>query len=159
MKEGNRVSVCERAREGGRGGERGGGVCLLPLSEKQREREMGVGWMNGWGKEKKYLQSSTYNSYTAKQGSKQNTVVREMGERGRSERMRGEWEFFNFIIWEKLRQRVNKREWQKEKEIENEWTSWPGLWHDCLDMSNNVTSSSPPKPRAHFCKAAWQTVL
>lgn len=80
------MCVKEREREG-EGGERGGGVCLLPLYERrEREREgergrMGV-WMDEWMREgEKYLQSSTYNKYTANRGSKQNTVVRETRER------------------------------------------------------------------------------
>lgn len=61
--------------------------------------------------EEKYLQSNTYNSYTAKQGTKQNTVVREMGQRGRSESMRrGVGESFFFCKCQKQSQKVNKRE-------------------------------------------------
>ena len=55
MKEGDRVSVCDGAREReGEGGERRGGVCLLPLAwrggEREGERErgrIGGGRMNG----------------------------------------------------------------------------------------------------------------
>ena len=59
--------------------------------ERERGREEGWGvWMDEWMREgEKYLQSSTYNKYTANRGSKQNTVVRETRE-GERERERDE---------------------------------------------------------------------
>lgn len=64
-KEGDRVSVCDRARGGGGGGGEGvESVCSLYL--RKREREDG-GWMDEWMREaEKYLQSSRYNKYAAK---------------------------------------------------------------------------------------------
>lgn len=62
-KDGDRVSVCDRARGGG-GGEGVESVCSLYL--RKREREDG-GWMDEWMREaEKYLQSSRYNKYAAK---------------------------------------------------------------------------------------------
>lgn len=68
-KEGDRVSVCDRARGGwGGGGEGVESVCSLYLRKRERdkEREDG-GWMDEWMREaEKYLQSSRYNKYAAK---------------------------------------------------------------------------------------------
>lgn len=67
-------------------------VCsLYTRGERERSgREGGLGvWMDEWMREgEKYLQSSTYNKYTANRGSKQNTVVRETREREREREMR-----------------------------------------------------------------------
>ena len=68
--------------------------------------------MDEWMREgEKYLQSSTYNKYTANRGSKQNTVVRETRE-GERERERDEngWEeeSESFFLIER-----NKETWQE----------------------------------------------
>lgn len=67
--------------------------------------------MDEWMREgEKYLQSSTYNKYTASRGSKQNTVVTETGERKRSERVRGgKWERVFYMRETKTRQSQQQR--------------------------------------------------
>lgn len=53
---------------------------MLLLSEGEKASKRMRGWMDEWMREgEKYLQSSTYNKYTAKRGSKQNSVVTETG--------------------------------------------------------------------------------
>ncbi len=79
--------------------------------------------MNGWMREgEKYLQSSTYNKYTANQGSKQNAVVRETRERQirKSERRRDGENFYYLreTKTERKHRRVNKRKQQQEKGVE-----------------------------------------
>lgn len=100
----------------------------------------------------KYLQSSTYNSYTAKWGSKQNTVVRGMRKKGRTERMRRAGDYIFYLRETKTRVTDGNR----VRKLINKF-AW-----SVTQLSRHVQQRHfqlSAKAFANFCKALSQTVL